>query len=154
MNYLINRGPPSPFLTEQEHPDLDMFFDALTQLYLEADIDVRNQIRRTMTTYTRPLGNISGYSARAARKLKETRNQDLLLRGLASASIDDGSSGKVFGRVLGLLWRAASECGVQPRVYFSRVAKLSSKRTGSFLEDFGSSPDFAAFVRPHLKNVR
>lgn len=97
------------------------------------------------------LGNIHGYAARTASKLKQERNPECLLRGLAAVSIDDGRSCQEYGHVLGSLYKNALECRLKPSEFFSVVAKFSNNEARSVLENFESSSDFAVFVGPYTK---
>ncbi len=122
--------------------DLDRFLDALSTLYLGADAEVE--------AHKRLLGNVHGYAARAASKLKQAGTPEWLLRGLVAVSIDDGRSCQDYAFVLGQLYRNALDCGLKPSEFFSVVAKLSDNEMRGVLENFESSQDFAVFVRPYI----
>lgn len=138
----LSSARPDPALV----PDLDRFFDALTNLYLEADFKGRNEVRSLMGGYKRLLGNIHSYAGRLAQSLGKDGNPKHLLCGLAAVSIDDERSCQEYGYVLGSLYKNALERGLRPSEWFSAVANISNDGARRLLQEFESSRDFTLYV--------
>jgi len=134
-------------------PDIDRFFDRLCGMYLLGDSQRRGEIRASMEHHRRLMGNLHNYAARAARRLRQGGDADLLLKGLAAVSIDDDRSCQSYASVLAGLYVAALHAGIDPSPSFRAVADISSTEPSGIrakLESFEGSRDFEIFVGASL----
>jgi GNAT superfamily N-acetyltransferase len=130
--------------------DLDSFYNAICRIYLSPS-HRQADIRALVGANKRLLQELYYYAFRMGTEFGNTGNKDILLHGIAAASIDNGRGIRDFDDPLGRLYGAAQERGRDPSFFFFLVASFSEKGTQYKLENFEQSEYFVRFVKPHLR---
>jgi hypothetical protein len=109
------------------YSDMYALFDRLCPAYLDAPSAACRAIRDAVADKPGVLHALLGYVYRAAKLVRSPGGAEWLLRGVAAASIENGSR-DVRDLLLALaeLYVAAEEAGIPPRSAFRKVAALSS----------------------------
>jgi hypothetical protein len=107
--------------------EIERFFEPLCDAYAESTESARLRVRRALETKRSLLAWLCGYVSQGARELERTRDERILLRALAAASMDDGRLDRR-DVILALddLFLAAERAGIDPRPHFARMAEISS----------------------------
>ena len=108
------------------------FFDELCRVYLDTTMEQCAAIRMAASN----TGNITillqKYACRSAKQIQNYSDEELLLKGLAAASIENCSCDyRDTYAMLRRLSKAARKVGINPEPHFKTVAKRSSDKRSS-----------------------
>lgn len=127
--------PSDPRLVE----DLDTFFDAACDFYLQCPDHDRDDLRSVIQSSKRLTGNLFNYSGRTSGRFRETGDPQFLFRALAAFSIDNGRDSREYDFILQRLCEYANVHGVDAANAFSAVGKKSEPEAGIHLQSFAKS---------------
>jgi hypothetical protein len=133
--------------------DLDHFLDKICTVYLEKAPEHRSEIRGLFDGHKGVMRNLNNYAGRTAQRLKSSGNMKDLMLGLAAASMDENQLYSDYEGVIGLLYLAAVNKGLQPAPYLKLVADMCGTDPcpirGTLL-NFENSEHFRVYVMPRL----
>jgi len=139
----IRRIDPSVAEAEPADPklieDLDAFFGAACDFYLDCSDQDRNDLRGVIGSSKRLAGNLFNYAGRTSGQFRESGNLQFLLRALAAFSIDNGQTAREFDFILQRLWEYAAAHRIDAANAFLTIAQKSEPELGVRLESFVKS---------------
>jgi hypothetical protein len=109
--------------------EMETFFNRLCPDYLKATAQEREQIRNAVNNKTGIQAALVGYAEDSGKRIKSTKDVELLRVALAAISIENCARDyRDVLLVLAEIYVAAENVGIDPRPQFKQVADLSSTK--------------------------
>lgn len=106
----------------------DRFVEELCHIYLQITAKDRRTIRKQFGGLNK-LWNLLSYASRASGRIKSPSDAESLLLGLAAISIEDSTFDFRDSLLcLGQLYLSSEQAGIDPKLYFTRVAEVSNSQ--------------------------